>query len=139
MGKKIKALNQIESQRMKSKTPKTSGYSTARGTRVKHSTAMDWDEWAEKRRIYPVKYSTGEDGQIVHFTGREFDAKVKLRRKEYENNKRGGAKHPGFTYKHYKKADKSSPPNGGIPPEAGQSESDKKVSRKSFKKVVIDY
>ncbi|MCK4326593.1 hypothetical protein KAW55_07555 [bacterium] len=112
---------------MKSKIPKTSGYSTGRGTRVKHSSGMDWDEWAKKRRKYPVKYSTGEDGQITHSTGVEFDKKVKYRRKEYENNKPGGAKHPGFTYKHYKKADKS------------QSENARKVSPKPLKKVIIDY
>jgi len=67
---------------------------------------MDWDEWARKRRIYSNKYSTGEDGQIIHSTGREFDKKVKYRRKEYENNKPGGARHPGFTYKQYKKHEK---------------------------------
>ena len=91
---------------MKSKTPKTSGYSIGRGTRVKHSTAMDWDEWLEKRRKYSVKYSTGEDGQIIHSTGRQFDEKVKYRRKEYKENKPGGARHPGFTYKHYRKHEK---------------------------------
>jgi len=88
---------------MKSKTTKAQGFATGRGTRVRHSTAMDWDEWAKKRRIHPIKYATGEDGQIIHSTGREFDKKVKYRRKEYEDNKPGGARHPGFTYKHYKK------------------------------------
>jgi hypothetical protein len=112
---------------MEYKKPKASGYSTSRGTRVKHSTAMDWDEWEEKKRKYPVKYATGEDGRITHSTGRELDAKVKLRRKEYEDDKRGGAKHPGFTYKHYRKKDKS------------QSEDEKKASPKSFKKVIIEY
>ncbi|MBU4314070.1 MAG: hypothetical protein KJ821_04680 [Actinobacteria bacterium] len=92
---------------MKSKTTKASGYATGRGTRVRHSTAMDWDEWAKKRRIYPVKYSTGEDGQIIHSTGREFDKKVKYRQEENGKNKRGGAKHPGFTYKHYRKKEKN--------------------------------
>ena len=110
---------------MRSKTSKTSGYSVGRGTRVKHSTAMDWDEWAKKRRKYPVKYSSGEDARIKHSTGVEFDKRLKkYRREEYEEDKPGGARHPGFTYKHYRKADKS------------QSE---KVSRKSFKKVIIDY
>ena len=85
---------------MGSKRPKTSGYSIGRGTRVKHSTAMDWDGWAKKRRIYPIKYSTGEDGKIIHSTGVEFDKRVKYKRKEYEDNKPGGARHPGFTYKH---------------------------------------
>ena len=112
---------------MKYKKPQTSKCSTGRGTRVKHSTSMDWDEWAEKRRKYPVKYATSEDGQIIHSTGRESDEKVKKARKEYEVNKPGGAKHPGFTYKHYKKKDKS------------QSDNNKKGPRKSFKKVIIDY
>lgn len=113
---------------MKHKRHKTSGYSTGRGTRVKYSTAMDWDEWARKRRIYPVKHSTGEDGQIIHSTGTEFDKKAKkYKRKEYEDNKPGGARHPGFTYKHYKKADKS------------QSNRDKKISPKPLKKAIIDY
>ena len=90
---------------MKSRTPKHSRYSIGRGTKVKHSTSMEWDEWEKKRRIYSAKYSTGEDGQIIHSTGKEFDKKVKYRRKEYENNKRGGARHPGFTYKHYRKTE----------------------------------
>jgi len=91
---------------MKYKKPKTSKCSTGRGTKVVHSTAMEWDEWKKKRRIYSVKYSTGEDGQITHNTGREFDAQVRYRREEYEKDKRGGAKHPGFTYKHYRKNEK---------------------------------
>ncbi|MDO9580820.1 MAG: hypothetical protein Q7J06_09700 [Bacteroidales bacterium] len=92
---------------MKHKKPGSSRCSTGRGTRVKHSTAMDWDEWARKRRICSNKYSTGEDGQIIHSTGREFDKKVKYSQEENGKNKRGGAKHPGFTYKHYKKKEKN--------------------------------
>ena len=88
---------------MRSRTLKTSRYSIGRGSKVKHSTAMEWDEWKKKRRIHGNKYSTGEDGQIIHSTGREFDGKVKYRRKELEQNKRGGARHPGFTYKRYRK------------------------------------
>ena len=109
------------------KKPKASGYATGRGTKVRHSTAMDWDEWKKKRRIYPVKYATGEDGQVIHNTGREFDKKVKYRREEYRKDKPGGAKHPGFTYKHYKKKDKL------------ESENHIKASRKTFKKMIIDY
>jgi len=109
------------------KKPKGSGYSTGRGTRVKHSTAMEWDEWARKRRKYSVKYATGEDGQVTHSTGKEFDKRVKYRREEYGDSKPGGAKHPGFTYKHYRK--KNEP----------HSENSKKTPSESFKKVVIDY
>ena len=112
---------------MKSKRPETSAHSTGRGTRMRHSTGMDWDEWARKRRIYPVKYSTGEDGRIVHSTGVEFDKKVAYRRKKYGDYKARGARHPGFTYKHYRKTDKS------------QSGNERKVSPKSLKKVIIEY
>ncbi len=113
---------------MKSKAPKSLGYSTARGTRVKYSTGMDWDEWAKKRRIYAAKYSTGEDGQVIHSTGVEFDKRVKkYKRKEYEDNKPGGAKHPGFTYKSYKKVDES---------QSGDAEEN---PPKPLKKIIIDY
>jgi len=113
---------------MKSRTPNASGCSTGRGTRVKYSTAMDWDEWARKRRIYPAKYSTGEDARIIHSTGAEFDKSVKeSERKEYEDDKPGGAKHPGFTYKSYKKREKS------------QSGNDKEICPKLLKKVIIYY
>jgi len=109
------------------KKPKSSGCSTGRGTRVKKSTAMDWDEWVQKKRKYPVKYSTGEDPHLKHFTGVEFEKKAMQRRQECGDDKPGGAKHPGFTYKHYRKKDKP------------QSENNKKSFSKSFKKVVIDY
>jgi len=113
---------------MKSKTPKTSGCSTGRGTRVKYSTSMDWDEWAKKRRIYATKYSTGEDGQIIHSTGAEFDGRVNnCKQKECEDNKPGGARHPGFTYKSYKKTDES------------QSGDGEENLPKPLKKVIIGY
>lgn len=88
---------------------------------------MDWDEWAEKRRIYAMKYATGEDGQITHSTGREFDEKVKKGRKEYKDNKQGGAKHPGFTYKHDREKEKAPALNKKDP------------APQRFKKVIIDY
>ncbi len=113
---------------MKYKTSKASGYATARGTRVKHSTAMEWDEWAKKRRIYPLKYSTGEDAKLMHSTGIEFDKKAKYKREEYEVDKPGGAKHPGFTYKHYKKKKNKT-----------KSDNNKEISERSFKKIIINY
>ena len=88
---------------MKYKKTETSGCSTGRGTRVKHSTSMDWDEVAEKRRIYPVKYSTSEDARLIHSTGRVFDNKIKEDKNNKLNDQHGGAKHPGFTYKHYRR------------------------------------
>jgi len=115
---------------MEYKKNKASGCSTGRGTKVRHSTAMDWDEWVKKRRKYPVKYSTSEDGQIKHSTGIEFDKKAKYKREEYEKNKHGGAKHPGFTYKHYRKQKTE---------DGRQKTDEKKVSHKLFKKMTIDY
>ena len=100
-------LVNIRVKKMKYKKPKFSGCSTGRGTRVKHSTSMDWDEVAEKRRIYPVKYSTGEDGRLKHSTGVEFDNKIKENQSQKLQDKPGGARHPGFTYKHYRKKGKS--------------------------------
>jgi len=64
---------------------------------------MEWDEWKKKKRIYSAKYSTGEDARITHSTGKALGENVRYRRKEYEADKRGGAKHPGFTYKRYRK------------------------------------
>jgi len=52
-------------------------YSIGRGTRVRHSTAMEWDEWKKANRKSPVRYSTSEDGRIRHSTGRAFDQKLK--------------------------------------------------------------
>ena len=54
-------------------------YSTGRGARVRHSTAMEWDdlEKAKKKSGYQeVKHSTGEKGAIKHATGTEFDYKA---------------------------------------------------------------
>lgn len=113
---------------MNSKISKTSGCSTGRGTRVKYSTSMDWDEWAKKRRIYGNNYSTGADGRITHSTGVEFDGNVNnCEQKECEDNKPGGARHPGFTYKSYKKTDES------------QSGDGEENLPKPLKKVIIGY
>ena len=51
-------------------------HSTGRGTRVRHSTAMEWDEWERRKgtrgRPRP-RYSTGRDAWITHATGTRFD------------------------------------------------------------------
>jgi hypothetical protein len=91
---------------MKYQKPKTSVCSTGRDSRVLHSTSMEWDEVEKKKRLRSVKYSTSEDGQLKHSTGLEFDRKVKERMKEENNDKAGGAKHPGLTYKSYRKNEK---------------------------------
>ncbi|MCG2660131.1 MAG: hypothetical protein L6437_07805 [Kiritimatiellae bacterium] len=115
---------------MKYKKTKSSGYSAGRGTRVKHSTSMEWDEVAEKSRIYPVKYSTGEDARLKHSTGMEFDNKTKENQSPKLQDQPGGARHPGFTYKHYRKQKRE---------DREQTTDDKKVYHKSFKKVIVDY
>ena len=52
-------------------------YSTGKGTRMRHSTAMEWDDLEKAKKKYdPVKHSTGENATIKHATGTEFDYKV---------------------------------------------------------------
>ncbi len=111
---------------MDPKIPITSRYSrvgcsTGRGTRLKHSTGMDWDEWEK----------TGEDGRIIHSTEAEFDKKVKHKRNEDEDNL------PGLTASQcrrmsakYKKADKS---------KSGDDGDRYEISPEALKKVIIDY
>ncbi|MBA7678170.1 hypothetical protein ES703_86442 [subsurface metagenome] len=48
--------------------------STGKGTRVRHSTGLEWDDLAKaKKRYTPLKHSTGEDSKIRHSTGTEMD------------------------------------------------------------------
>lgn len=54
-------------------------YATGKGTRVRHSTAREWDEMekAKKRSGYQeLKHSTGENPAVKHATGVEFDYKA---------------------------------------------------------------
>lgn len=44
-------------------------YSTGRGTRCKHSTAMEWDEYEKKKRKSRVRYSTGRGAALRHSSG----------------------------------------------------------------------
>ena len=56
-------------------------YSTGRGTRLKHSTAMEWEDLEKVKKKYdPIKHSTGEESTIRHATGTEFDYKVLSKR-----------------------------------------------------------
>lgn len=52
-------------------------YSTGRGTRVRHSTAMEWSEYEKKKkRRSRFKYSTGKDSSIAHSCGVLFDGEI---------------------------------------------------------------
>lgn len=58
-------------------------YSTGKGTRMRHSTAMEWDDLEKAKKKYsPIKYATGESASIKHATGTEFDYKVLSKRLE---------------------------------------------------------
>ena len=60
-------------------------YSTGRGTRLQHSTAMEWKDMEKAKKKYdPVKHSTGETSTIKHATGTEFDYKVLSKQLEEE-------------------------------------------------------
>ena len=65
-------------------------YACGRGTRLRHSTAMEWDELEKKKKkrgYQPIKYSTGENATIKHATGTEFDWKA-LRERPGENERK---------------------------------------------------
>ena len=48
--------------------------STGKGTGVRHSTGLEWDDLAKAKKKYtPLKHSTGEDSKIRHSTGTEMD------------------------------------------------------------------
>ncbi|MDI6892497.1 MAG: hypothetical protein QMD08_05855 [Actinomycetota bacterium] len=54
-------------------------YSTGRGTRMKHSTAMEWDEYEKrKKKRSRVKHSTGKGAAITHACGIELDMEEEL-------------------------------------------------------------
>ncbi|MCK4375680.1 MAG: hypothetical protein KAX19_10135 [Candidatus Brocadiae bacterium] len=46
-------------------------YSTGRGTRVKHSTAMEWDEYERRKRRgrSRLRHSTGRNAALLHSSG----------------------------------------------------------------------
>lgn len=48
--------------------------STGKGTRVRHSTGLEWDDLAKAKKKYtPLRHSTGEESKIRHSTGTEMD------------------------------------------------------------------
>ena len=53
-------------------------YSTGRGTRTKHSTAMEWDERErrERRGRSRIRYSTGRGAALLHSSGTITDNQV---------------------------------------------------------------
>lgn len=62
-------------------------YSTGRGTRVRHSTALEWDDLEKAKKKYsPIKYSTGEKANIRHATGVEFDFKYLAEKEKAEGD-----------------------------------------------------
>jgi len=68
-------------------------YSTGRGTRTKHSTAMDWDEFEGKvKKRSRLRHSTGEKAAIRHACGIELDLKAEDMEDAIEAKKREIAK-----------------------------------------------
>ena len=87
-------------------------YSTGRGTRCKHSTAMEWDEYEKKKRRSRVRYSTGRGATLRHFSGVLLDGETI----EQENHSV-----PDFV------------------PVEEKKESKKRKNQKDYKKIVADY
>jgi len=62
-------------------------YSTGKETRVRHSTALEWDDLEKAKKKYsPIKYSTGEKTAIRHATGVEFDYKYLAEKEKAEGD-----------------------------------------------------
>ena len=53
-------------------------YSTGRGTRTKHSTAIEWDEYERRKQRgrSKIRYSTGRDATLLHSSGTITDNQV---------------------------------------------------------------
>ncbi len=63
-------------------------YSTGRSTKVKHSTALEWEDLKKQKKKYdPIRHSTGEEAQIKHATGTEFDYKALYQREQEDREK----------------------------------------------------
>lgn len=68
-------------------------YSTGRGARVKHSTALEWDDLEKAKKKYsPIKYSTGEKASVRHATGVEFDYKYLVEKEKDKKSIRSKAR-----------------------------------------------
>lgn len=52
-------------------------YSIGKRSRIKHSTGIDSEKLEKiKRRVRPIKHSTGGQSSLAHSTGKETDYKV---------------------------------------------------------------
>lgn len=130
--------------------------SIGRGTRLKHSTGMEWDELEKAKKKYtPIKHSTGESSSIRHSTGTEMD----WRALHGESEDDGEATQKGKMHSIPAKAqedttyldlyleskrrgasagDKAVTDKRGETTE-GEEESGKKVSKEQFKTISLEY
>ena len=99
-------------------------YSTGRGTRLRHSTAMEWDEFERRRKKKSrVRYSTGENASIRHACGIELDLKSEEMDDAIEAKKRE------IALKEWQEKEKASRKNKEAPDDL----------KKSFNKATFDY
>jgi len=88
-------------------------YATGRGTKCKHSTAMEWDEYEKKKRKSRVRYSTGRGTALRHSSGVLLDGEMTEQPEQ--------ANQPGDDFLSL------------------EEEKQKETKKKDFKKVVADY
>lgn len=99
-------------------------YSTGRGTRIQHSTAMEWSDFESKiKKRSRLKHSTGEHAAIRHACGVELDLKAEDMDEAIE------AKKQEIIEKNLLEKEKALRKNRG----PGDD------STKSFKRVSLDY
>jgi len=126
-------------------------YYTGKGARVRHSTAREWDEIEkEKKRsgYQELKHSTGEKPAIKHATGHEFDYKALISNESEEKEGISSKVHSkpileGDEYlEHYRKFQgKRLQENrkGKEPEKEIKKTGEKKIVKKSVKKMVVEY
>ena len=124
-------------------------YSTGKDTRVRHSTAREWDELekAKKRSGYQeLKHSTGEKPAIKHATGVEFDYKALIKGTEenkgipskvYSKSIEEGNMYLDLYCRSQGKKRGENIENTGDKKENKRQE--KKIKNKSVKKIIVEY
>jgi len=129
--------------------------STGRGTRMKHSTGMEWDELEKAKKKYaPIKHSTSEGSSIRHSTGTEMDWRALQNESEDEEQEQKGKMHSiparaqeDTTYldlylkgkRRQASASHEAVTSKKGKPAEGEEESEKKVSGKQLKTISVDY
>ncbi|MEW6674782.1 MAG: hypothetical protein AB1348_01970 [Nitrospirota bacterium] len=125
-------------------------YSTGRGTRVRHSTAREWDELEEEKKrsgYQELKHSTGEKPAIKHATGVQFDYRASIEKsgkskgvcsKVHSKPILSGEEYLELYYEFLEKKSQENMKNAEHKKETEKRETEK-IINKPVKKMIIEY